>query len=72
MGAVVLYPTGCQTPLSGQFSPVLAVVPSGLRVLITVYLHAQARRRRRLEKLDDFDNTRACRHRQVSFDERLS
>jgi len=32
IGAVVVgYPTTCQTPLSGHFSPVLAVVPNGTR-----------------------------------------
>tara|TARA_B100000745_G_C20136611_1_gene389620 strand:- start:1557 stop:1739 length:183 start_codon:yes stop_codon:yes gene_type:complete len=35
IGAVVLPFCGRQTPLSGQISPVLAVVPIGLRIAVT-------------------------------------
>jgi hypothetical protein len=37
IGAVVLgVPITSQTPLSGQFSPVLAVVPTGIEFNLTV------------------------------------
>lgn len=40
IGAVVVgVPTTCQTPLSGHFSPVLAVVPIGARCEFAIYLY---------------------------------
>jgi len=40
MGAVVVgVPTTFQTPLSGHFCPVVAVVPIGARCEFTIYLY---------------------------------
>lgn len=48
MGAVVEgVPTTCQTPLSGQRSPVRAVVPIGALVSVIDYLSVLVARRRR-------------------------